>query len=500
MSGIIIGTAGHIDHGKTCLIKALTGVDTDRLAEEKRRGITIDIGFAALDLPNGEKAGIIDVPGHEKYIHNMLAGAGGINIALLVVAADDGFMPQTREHLDILELLGVKLGLIAITKSELASPERLYSVANEIRNEVKGSFLEGALICETSSRTGIGIEPLRQTLFELAAMVTPMQSGGDFRLPIDRVFTIEGFGTVVTGTVLTGSVRAGDELMLYPSRKTVRVRGIQMHGSPTQEAFPRQRAALNLAAIKKSEVKRGETLASVGTLPTVLLLDVKLTVLKNAQQGVKNGSVIHFYHYTGTTLCKVVLAKCKLLLPGQSATAQLRFKAPVSAKIGDNFIARFYSPMFTLGGGVIINADAKKPQRAKQAQGDALVTPPTPLPAVEKLCAKIILIYTNAGLRPPTNSEVKAACAAPPALYKQAVNQLFKDKRLVAIAPQLCLSRTCYDDALAKLCAHFALNEEGSLAQLRNVLGTSRKYAQVFLEHCDNKKITRRYGDVRRMT
>lgn len=371
MKNTIIGTAGHVDHGKTLLIKALTGIDTDRLQEEKKRGITIDLGFAHITAPDGERVGIIDVPGHERFVKNMLAGAGGIDLALLVVAADDGVMPQTKEHLGILSLLDIPDGIIVITKADLVDEEWAEMVADDIRNEVKGTFLENAPIAVVSAYTGQGIDELRSLIFEKIGMEANNLSR-PFRIPVDRVFTVEGFGTVITGTLIEGSLSEGEEVEIYPRETRVRVRNLQVHGKDVQTAYAGQRVAVNLAGIKKDEVSRGDTLAVPGSMQNTLMLDVKLRVLKDSQRVLVNGSRLHFYHGARDELCKLVLLGNDALEPGQEGYAQLRFTQPVAAKKGDRFVVRFYSPVETVGGGEVLDPSPQKHKRSDEKVQSAL--------------------------------------------------------------------------------------------------------------------------------
>lgn len=362
MSNIIIGTAGHVDHGKTLLIKALTGIDTDRLKEEKKRGITIELGFAWLDLPNGVRAGIVDVPGHEKFIKNMLAGAGGIDLALLVIAADDGVMPQTREHLGILRLLGIQNGMIVITKADLVEPDWLEMVKEDIRVEVKGTFLEDAPIQAVSAYTGQGIHELKEMIVQQLDRVPEKNVEKPFRMPIDRVFTVSGFGKVVTGTMIEGTLREGDEIELYPSGLRSRVRTLQVHSKDVSVAYAGQRVAVNLAGIKE-EVSRGETLAAPESMQNTLMLDVKLEILPDSGRIIENGSRLHFYLGSRDVLCKVVLLDADVLEPGQTGYAQLRFTEEIAAKKGDHFVVRFYSPIETVGGGIVLDSAPPKHRR-----------------------------------------------------------------------------------------------------------------------------------------
>ncbi len=355
MKHAIIGTAGHVDHGKTQLVLALTGVDTDRLAEEKRRGLTIETGFARLSFPDGSAAGVVDVPGHEKFIKNMLAGAGGIDLAMLVVAADEGFMPQTQEHLAILSLLGVERGVVVLTKCDLVDAAQRARVREEVAARVRGSFLEGAPVAEVSARTGEGIEALRALLHTLVRQTPEKRADAPFRLPIDRVFSVDGFGTVVTGTLIEGTLHRLDEAELLPRGTRVRVRSLQVHGETVDAAHAGQRVAVNLAGIKKEEVCRGDALVRPASVRTSRMLDVRLACLRGNARTILDGSRVHFYHGTSVALAKVALLDCAAIAPGESAYAQLRFTEEVAVKRGDRFVVRFYSPLETIGGGTILD-------------------------------------------------------------------------------------------------------------------------------------------------
>ena len=355
MKHVIIGTAGHVDHGKTVLVKALTGTDTDRLAEEKCRGITIEPGFARLDWPDGTQAGIVDVPGHEKFIKNMLAGAGGIDLAMLVIAADEGVMPQTVEHLDILSLLGVQGGLVVLTKAELVDDDWLEFVRRQALELTEGTFLEGAPILSVSAVTGQGIPELRDALYRLVQEAREKSALAPFRLPIDRVFSVDGFGTVVTGTLTEGAVRVGDAVELVPSGLQSRVRTLQVHSESVDAAYAGQRAALNLTNLQKTEVHRGDAAVRPGSVRPSRMLDVRLRCLRNAKRTVLNGSQIHLYHGTSVHLAKAVLLDRDELRPGESCLAQLRLTEPMAVKQGDRFVIRFYSPVETIGGGKVLD-------------------------------------------------------------------------------------------------------------------------------------------------
>ena len=373
MKHVIIGTAGHVDHGKTVLVKALTGTDTDRLAEEKRRGITIEPGFARLDWPDGTQAGIVDVPGHEKFIKNMLAGAGGIDLAMLVIAADEGVMPQTVEHLDILSLLGVQGGLVVLTKAELVDDDWLELVRGQALELTEGTFLEGAPILSVSAVTGQGIPELRDALYRLVQEAREKSALAPFRLPIDRVFSVDGFGTVVTGTLTEGAVRVGDAVELVPSGLQSRVRTLQVHGESVDAAYAGQRAALNLTNLQKAEIHRGDAAVRPGSVRPSRMLDVRLRCLESAKRTVLNGSQVHLYHGTSVHLAKAVLLDRDELRPGESCLAQLRLTEPMAVKQGDRFVIRFYSPVETIGGGKVLDPRPLRHKRHDPVVLDSLI-------------------------------------------------------------------------------------------------------------------------------
>jgi selenocysteine-specific elongation factor len=363
MKSVIVGTAGHIDHGKTALVKALTGIDADRLEEEKRRGITIDIGFAHLELPAPDgsaiRLGFVDVPGHERFVRNMLAGIGGIDLVLLVIAADEGIKPQTREHFDICRLLAIRRGITVLTKSDAVDAETLEVARLEVEDYVRGSFLDSAKspIVAVSSLTGAGLDELRSALARIASEVASKNATALARLPIDRVFTMKGFGTVVTGTLVAGTIRKSDdeELELFPAGKRVRVRGMQVHGSPAETAIAGQRTALNLAGVTTEEMARGMTLATADTFRLTSRVDVLLTLLPSAKP-LKAGARVHFHAYATETIAEVRLYEIKQLKPGEEAYAQLRFAEAMLLLPGDRFIVRQFSPVVTIGGGVVLDA------------------------------------------------------------------------------------------------------------------------------------------------
>ena len=632
MKHVIIGTAGHVDHGKTLLVKALTGIDTDRLVEEKKRGITIELGFAHLDFDDGTQAGIVDVPGHEKFIKNMLAGAGGIDLAMLVVAADEGFMPQTVEHLGILSLLGIQDGLVVITKCDMADPEWVEMVKEDVRTHVEGTFLEGKPVFTVSAYTGQGIPELRQALKELVQKAAEKNMRTPFRLPIDRVFSVDGFGTVVTGTLIEGSVSNGDMAEILPGGVQARVRNLQVHDRDVETAYAGQRVAINLAGVKKADLGRGDVIARPGSVRTSLMLDARLQNLKNSQRTILSGSQVHLYHGSAVRLCKVVLLDRDALQPGESCYAQLRLTEEIAAKRGDRFVIRFYSPLETIGGGVVLDDLPRRHKRGDQAVLEALAIRESgsgddqlvqlvaehghSLPTLEKLAApqnldreelgrsleeltsagkvlqplpgrylaasvfdaiwdscrglleqyhrqnplhagmkvaelrqkllkntdqavadailaalaregkikavadryaladfavhltkrqsaireKLLQTYRKAGLEVPGLDEVIASF--PPAEQgdcRQVVESLVSGGGLVMLTPQLCLHSQVYAQVCDKTRDFMAEHQELTLAEFRDLLGTSRKYALAVLEYYDKNKILKKDGDIRRL-
>lgn len=351
----IIGTAGHVDHGKTCLIRALTGIDTDRLKEEKKRGITIELGFAWMDFPDGQRVGIVDVPGHEKFVRNMLAGVGGMDIVLLVIAADEGVMPQTVEHLDILSILGIQHGIIVLTKTDLADEELIDMVTEDARELAKGTFLENAPVIPVSVYDGTGLEELKETLYQMYRKLPSRKIQTDFRLPADRVFSLKGIGTVITGTLSEGKIRKNQTAMLYPEEVPVKIRSIQVHEQPEDTAWAGQRVAVNLPDQKKEDVQRGDVLAAENSLYPSYMADVRLNCLRHTERTIKTGSRVHVYHGTTELLGKVILMDREELKAGDSCYAQLRLEDKTVFKKGDRFVIRFFSPVETIGGGSVLD-------------------------------------------------------------------------------------------------------------------------------------------------
>ena len=366
MKNIIIGTAGHVDHGKTTLIKALSGIDTDRLMEEKKRGITIELGFAHIPNDAGYNIGVIDVPGHEKFIKHMLAGIGGIDFVLFVVAADEGIMPQTREHFEILSSLGIDDGIIAVTKTDMVEEEWLEMLLEEVDDYFRGSFLEGKPVIPVSAATGEGIDRLKAEIIAKCDRENKRREEKElFRLPVDRVFTMQGFGTVVTGTLMDGNVKVGDDVVVYPEGTKAKVRGIQTYGKDTGMAVAGQRTAINLSGVSKEDIDRGDIVAYRDAVTVTSMIDTELSIFSSSDRVVLNNSRVHLYCGSDEVLCKVILLDRDALSAGETAYAQLRLEEPAAVRRGDRFIIRFYSPIITVGGGRIIDALPAKHKRNK---------------------------------------------------------------------------------------------------------------------------------------
>ena len=364
---VVVGTAGHIDHGKTSLVKALTGIDTDRLPEEKARGITIDLGFAFLEEPDGLTIEIVDVPGHERFVRNMLAGVGGIDLAMLVIAADEGVMPQTREHLAICSLLHIKTGLVALTKADLVEADWLELVKDDVAGLVRGTFLEGSPMLGVSAKTGEGLDELRAALRALAAAVPARAADQLPRLPIDRVFTVKGFGTVITGTLMTGRFAVDDRVEVYPRGVQAKIRGLQTHGHPVPEARAGQRTAMNLQGLERAAVARGDVVGPPGALVASVLVDGTLELLPDAPRPLKSRDRIRFHAGTSEIMARVLLLDRAELSPGERAFARFRMEASLVALPGDRFVVRSYSPIVTIGGGTLLDIDPPRFKRRAPA-------------------------------------------------------------------------------------------------------------------------------------
>lgn len=619
MRFVIMGTAGHIDHGKSALVKALTGIDPDRLKEEKERGITIDLGFADLVYPDGLTIGVVDVPGHERLVRNMLAGAGGIDFVLLVIAADEGIMPQSREHLHICDLLRIKSGIIAITKADLVEPDWLDLVAEEARDFVKGTFLEGAEIIPVSSVTGQNLERLKEAIGKVARDVEVKPSRGLFRLPVDRVFTLKGFGTVVTGTAVSGSVGLEDTVEILPRNLSTRIRGLQSHGKPVKRVSAGQRAALNLQGIEKEDLHRGDTLVSAGRFSPTRTIDAKIEMLKGAP-ALKSRGLVHFHLGTSETVARVVLYGPEKLGPGESCYCQLRLDNPVVAQSGDRFIIRRFSPVDTTGGGEVLDPSPGR-RRKKEGVSDLEVFEKGSIPekiamkvrkaalrgmavaamegwlraevpeiaeAVEELSSKgvikrygdtlmhsdayesfkravkgrleefhsrnpsrhgmpkeelratlrmdpkifspmlssleevsvekdllrlrsfkaavseedksrVLKLLEDKGFQPPDRKELATELKMDEKRVSGILGFLGKEGSVVRINDSLYLSRASFDRMIGLLKEHYSKQPDMTVAEFRDLLGTTRKYALPYLEYLDSNNMTLRVGDVRKL-
>ncbi|HSO73544.1 MAG TPA: selenocysteine-specific translation elongation factor [Blastocatellia bacterium] len=477
MKHIIVGTAGHIDHGKTALVKALTGVDADRLKEEKQRGITIDIGFA--DLAIGEyRFGFVDVPGHERVVKNMLAGAHGLDLVMLVVAADESVMPQTREHFDICRLLHIKSGIVALTKSDLVDEELLELSRSEVEDFVRGSFLERAPIVAVSSRTGEGVEELKRVLVDLASAVEPKAAQAVPRLPVDRAFSIKGFGTVVTGTLIAGELKSGDEIEVLPGGVRTRIRNLQVHGQDTSRAVAGQRTAINLPGVNVEQAQRGSVLAPAGRLQATSMIDARLDLLKTAARPLVQRVRVRLHHGTAEVMARVVILQgsgfgvrgsgfgvqsseanpepgtlnpkpiAGTVVPGASAIVQLRLEEPIAVLPGDRFIIRSYSPQVTIGGGVIIDAlpqkhrirDASAHARLEQLEG-------------ANLAQQIASFVEMSGARAMSSAEIAARTGATDEQIALHARELVREGRVieVTVSPLLLVSAESYRSLAASV-------------------------------------------------
>jgi selenocysteine-specific elongation factor len=447
MKNIIVGTAGHIDHGKTALVKALTGIDADRLKEEKQRGITIDIGFA--DLVLGDfRFGFVDVPGHERFVKNMLAGAHGIDLVMLVVAADESVMPQTREHFDICRLLHVKSGLVAITKSDLVDPDLLALARSEIEEYLAGSFLESAPVIPVSSRTGEGIDQLKQALASLASTTDPKTTLAVPRLPIDRAFSIKGFGTVVTGTLIAGEIHSGDDLEVLPSKIRTRVRNIQVHGSDTNVAVAGQRTAINLQGLNLDQVQRGTVLAPPDKLRSTSIIDARLDILSSAPRALAHRARVRLHHSTAEVMARVVVlgqaqGAPRGVEPGGSDLVQLRLEEPITALPGDRFIIRSYSPQVTIGGGIILDPFAGKHRLRDLDVVDRLVRLETADPE-----RRVLTFLESAGSQGLTSGEIASRTGATDTEIGSIARDLILQQKAVEVSnnPLTLLASATYRD------------------------------------------------------
>ena len=444
---VIVGTAGHIDHGKSSLVEALTGTHPDRLEEEKRRGITIDLGFAFLE-ENGVRFGFVDVPGHERFVSNMLAGAAGVDLLLLVVAVDESIKPQTREHFDICRLLGVKRGVVALTKSDLVDADTAGLVRLEVEEYLRGSFLEGAPVVPVSAKTQAGLPELKHALLSMARQAPGKDVARYFRLPVDRAFAIKGFGAVVTGTLISGSVAPGDEVELLPEGKRLRVRGVQSGGKTVERAVAGQRTAVNLAGIEHTALRRGMVLATPGKFRVTRRIDTRLELLRSAPK-MKQRSRVHFHSGTCETVAELILHAQKELAPGQNAFAQLRLQDDVLVLPGDRFIVRQFSPVTTLGGGVVLDPLARRPTLRDTGRAAFLET----LQRGDRL--EVLAAMTERAVLGITSEEIVARTGWLEDEIRSAASTLSQAGRIkiVSAEPLVLLSGTGFDEVRRKIAA-----------------------------------------------
>ena len=477
MKHIILGTAGHVDHGKTSLVKALTGIDTDRLKEEKERGITIELGFASLTLPDGRQLGLVDVPGHERFIKHMVAGAGGIDLVVMVIAADEGVMPQTKEHLHICSLLGIKKGLVALTKIDLVEPSWLELVTDDVREYLQGTFLAAAPLVPVSAVNGAGLPELLQALAEVADQVEDDYDSGFFRLPVDRVFTMKGFGTVVTGTLLSGRVRVGEEVVILPSQISAKVRGLQVHNQPVEEAEAGQRTAVNLQGIEKTTILRGDVLAHPATLTPSRRLDVSLEYLSAAGKKLKNRTLVRLHVGASEIIARLVLMDRDELSPGEKADAQLLLETAAVVMTGDRFVIRSYSPMTTIGGGVILDSQAVKQKRHLDQPGADFS-----ILGTGQDQERTAVMLTRAGLTGITARQLAVRTGLQPAAIKNILAEMFAKKQAVMIDKEetRALAFVLYKGIQEKIMAQtqayhekFPLKEGLQKEELKTILGRS---------------------------
>jgi selenocysteine-specific elongation factor len=444
---VIVGTAGHIDHGKSSLVEALTGTHPDRLEEEKRRGITIDLGFAFLE-ENGVRFGFVDVPGHERFVSNMLAGAAGIDLVLLVIAVDESIKPQTREHFDICRLLGVKRGVVALTKSDMVDADTAGLVRLEVEEYLRGSFLEGAPVVPVSAKTRAGLPELKHALLSIAQQAPGKDIARYFRLPVDRAFAIKGFGAVVTGTLISGSVAPGDEVELLPVSKGLRVRGVQSGGKTVERAVAGQRTAVNLAGIEHTALRRGMMLATPGKFRATRRIDTRLELLRSAPR-MKHRSRVHFHAGTCETVAELVFHAQKDLAPGQNAFAQLRLQEDVLVLPGDRFIVRQFSPVTTIGGGVVLDPLARRPTLRDTGRAAFLET----LQRGDRL--EVLAAMTERAVLGITFEEIVARTGWLEDEIRSAANTLSQTRRIKIVSeePLVLFSRTGFDEVRRKIAA-----------------------------------------------
>lgn len=428
MKHIILGTAGHVDHGKTALIRALTGIDTDRLKEEKERGITIELGFAQFMLQNGQQIGIVDVPGHERFVKNMVAGAGGIDVVAMIIAADEGIMPQTKEHLNICQLLGIKKGIVALTKIDLVDQDWLELVTEDVREFLQGTFLEGAPVIPLSALTGDGISEFISSLEHVISATDERSDVGFFRLPIDRIFTMRGFGTIVTGTLMSGKIKVGDTIDIMPEGLKAKIRGIQIHGKAEESASAGQRTAINLQGIDKEVLDRGDVLTTPDTFEPSFRMDILLNYLTTSSKKLKNRAPVRFHIGTNEIMSRIIFPDRNEIEPGEEVFAQILFESPAVASAGDRFVIRSYSPITTIGGGTILDPVARKYKRSSETLLHQL-----PLLKDGDAVAKTKVIIERAGLNGIRGRQVSVRTGIPLNTQTKILEDMFSRKEALLL-------------------------------------------------------------------
>jgi len=482
MKHIVMGTAGHVDHGKTSLIKALTGIDTDRLKEEKERGITIELGFASLWLPGGLCLGVVDVPGHEQFVKNMVAGASGIDFVMLVIAADEGVMPQTKEHLSICSLLGVRKGVVVISKSDMIDAEWLELVMDDVAHFLKGSFLEGVPVVPVSAVTGAGLPELVRELDKIAQDIDSRDHHGIFRLPVDRVFTMKGFGTVVTGTLLSGAIASGETVEILPSGVRVKIRGIQVHNALVEQAEAGQRTAINLQGLAKEAIVRGNILVQPDTFISSRLLDITFKYLEGFERNLKYRARVRFHCGTSEIMAYLLLVGREEMKSGETVFAQLLLDEPVAVMAGDSFVIRSYSPVTTIGGGIILDPH---PPRHKRFQEELL--PDFAALAGDNPAEKVRVILKREGLRGSTFHELIIRTGIARKTLHKILEQMFSVREALLRDKQemRVLSHAVYAELLGQVEA--TLERYHLLHPLR--AGISREELKMLLSLNENYKV-----------
>jgi selenocysteine-specific elongation factor len=484
---LTLGTAGHIDHGKTALVAALTGVDTDRLPQEKARGISIELGYAPLELPSGRHLSVVDVPGHERFIRAMVAGATGIDLFLLVVAADDGVMPQTREHAAIVRLLWIPAGVVALTKRDLVDDEGAEMARLDIAELLDAGPYAGSEVVEVSARTGLGLDELRSALDRAAGSATSRPADGPVRLPVDRSFSLRGIGTVVTGTLWSGSVAPGDRLAIQPGGREARVRSVQVHDRPAESAAAGQRVALALVGVERTQVRRGHVVASPGAFPESFRLDCELHVLGSAPRALRNGEPVMVHHGTAEIPARIAIPGGGELAPGESGRVQLRLRSRAVAAAGDHAVVRLTGPAVTVAGGTVCDPSPPRVRRAAPEPASVPEPAPTAEPVPEAEAEALHARLAETPLTPP---------AIGPA-DERALAHLVATGRAARAGRDLAFTTEAVAAAQAAVVDLAGAGGSVTLAQLRDRLGISRKFAQALLETLDARGLTRRIGDER---